>query len=91
MDVAQLARGKGFALPFQIGHLTGAKVLVTGRVFNVGRETMIVAKIIGTETSRVYGEVVRADTGQSVADCASSNSCARRTFARAGKQFPIFT
>ena len=39
----------------KVGHLTGAKVLVTGRVFNVGRETMIVAKVIGTETSRVYG------------------------------------
>ena len=47
----------------RVGHLTGAKVLVTGRVFNVGRETMIVAKIIGTETSRVYGEVVRGTTG----------------------------
>ena len=44
----------------KVGHLTGAKVLVTGRVFNVGDETMIVAKVIGTETSRVYGEVVRA-------------------------------
>jgi hypothetical protein len=51
----------------KIGHLIGAKVLVTGRVFNVGKETMIVAKLIGTETSRVYGEVVRADTGNSVA------------------------
>ena len=55
----------------KIGHLTGAKVLITGRVFTVGRETMIVSKIIGTETSRVYGEVVRADTGQSVADMAA--------------------
>ncbi len=55
----------------KVGHLTGAKVLVTGRVFTVGRETMIVAKVIGTETSRVYGEVVRADTGQSVTDMSS--------------------
>jgi len=53
----------------KVGHLTGAKVLVTGRVFNVGRETMIVAKVIGTETSRVYGDVVRGTTGSaSVAD-----------------------
>lgn len=49
----------------KVGHLTGAKVLITGRVFNVGRETMIVSKIIGTETSRVYGEVVRAEAGSS--------------------------
>jgi hypothetical protein len=52
----------------KIGHLIGAKVLVTGRVFIVGKETMIVAKLIGTETSRVYGEVVRAETGQSISD-----------------------
>lgn len=49
----------------KVGHLTGAKVLITGRVFNVGRETMIVSKIIGTETSRVYGEVVRGEAGSS--------------------------
>jgi hypothetical protein len=47
----------------KIGHLIGAKVLITGRVFTVGRETMIVSKIIGTETGRVYGEVVRGVTG----------------------------
>ncbi|MGA2220789.1 MAG: CsgG/HfaB family protein [Verrucomicrobiia bacterium] len=49
----------------KIGHLIGAKVLVTGRVFNVNRETMIVAKVIGTETSRVYGEVVRGPAERS--------------------------
>ena len=53
----------------KVGHLTGAKVLITGRVFNVGEETMIVAKVIGTETSRVYGEVVRGSTARgSIAD-----------------------
>lgn len=53
----------------KVGHLTGAKVLVTGRVFNVGRETMIVAKVIGTETSRVYGDIVRGTAGSdSIAD-----------------------
>src|SRR5437870_2949921 len=44
----------------KVGHLTGAKVLVTGRIFNVERERMIVAKIIGTETSRVFGELSKA-------------------------------
>src|SRR5262249_40781429 len=28
----------------KVGHLTGAKVLVTGRVFRVDKETMVVAK-----------------------------------------------
>src|SRR6266699_3248383 len=40
----------------KVGNLTGAKVLVSGRVFKVEKELMIVAKVIGTETSRVYGE-----------------------------------
>ena len=44
----------------RIGHLTGAKVLVTGRVFKADKETVLVAKIIGTETSRVYGEMVKS-------------------------------
>jgi hypothetical protein len=43
----------------RIGHLTGAKILVTGSVFKVGRNTYLVAKVIGTETSRVLGKSVR--------------------------------
>ena len=43
----------------KVGHLTGAKVLVTGRVFKADKELILVAKIIGTETSRVYGELVK--------------------------------
>jgi hypothetical protein len=39
----------------KIGSLTGARVLVTGRLFAVGNQYMVVAKIISTETSRVYG------------------------------------
>src|SRR5260370_24577890 len=41
----------------KVGQLTGAKVLVTGRVFKADNETVVVAKIIGTETGRVYGEL----------------------------------
>src|SRR5437867_6571519 len=43
----------------KVGNLTGAKVLVTGRVFKVDKDLVLVAKIIGTETSRVYGEMVK--------------------------------
>ena len=42
----------------KIGHLTGAQILITGRAFPVGREIVLVAKIISVETSRVYGETV---------------------------------
>ncbi len=43
----------------KVGQLTGAKVLVTGRAFRAGGELVLVAKIMGTETSRVYGELVK--------------------------------
>jgi len=39
----------------KVGSLTGAQVLVTGRFFAVGSQNMLVAKIISTETGRVYG------------------------------------
>jgi TolB-like protein len=43
----------------QIGYLTGAKILVTGSVLVVGDKLYVVAKIIGTETSRVLGASVK--------------------------------
>lgn len=52
----------------RVGNLTGAKVLVTGRVFKVDKETMVVAKVIGTETSRVYGEMVKGTAAVSISD-----------------------
>ncbi len=54
----------------RIGNLTGAKVLVTGRVFQVDKRLVIVAKIIGTETSRVYGEVVNGSAGRDITELA---------------------
>jgi len=52
----------------KVGNMTGAKVLVTGRVFQVENKMVIVAKIIGTETSRVYGEVVNGKAGADITD-----------------------
>jgi hypothetical protein len=52
----------------KVGHLTGAKVLVTGRVFKADKELVLVAKIIGTETSRVYGELVKGPAAAPVTD-----------------------
>lgn len=42
----------------KVGSLVGAKVLITGRVFEASGKNYIVVKIIGTETSRVFGEAV---------------------------------
>ena len=46
----------------RVGHLTGAKILVTGSVVEVGNSLYLVAKIIGTETSRVLGQSVKGKT-----------------------------
>ena len=56
----------------KIGQLTGAKVLVTGRVFKADDQTIIVAKVIGTETSRVYGEMVQGGSSAKLVDLSSS-------------------
>jgi len=45
----------------KVGHLTGAKILVTGSVLQVGNSLYLVAKIIGTETSRVLGESTKGN------------------------------
>jgi hypothetical protein len=55
----------------KVGHLTGAKVLVTGKIFKADRDLMVVAKVIGTETSRVYGEMAKGQAGGSLDDLAS--------------------
>jgi TolB-like protein len=56
----------------KVGQLTGAKVLVTGRVFKADNQTIIVAKVIGTETSRVYGEMVQGGSSATLVDLSSS-------------------
>src|SRR5512133_2063384 len=55
----------------KVGNVTGAKVLVTGRVFKVEKDTMIVAKVISAETSRVYGELVKGSGGTTITDLSS--------------------
>jgi hypothetical protein len=43
----------------RVGQLTGAKVLITGRVIRTGDELELVAKVIGTDTGRVFGAVAK--------------------------------
>lgn len=47
----------------QVGQLTGAKILITGSVMEIGRELYLVARIIGTETTRVLGASVKGQAG----------------------------
>lgn len=51
----------------QVGQLTGAKVLITGSVIEADKTLYLVAKIIGTETSRVLGESVKGKTSDEIA------------------------
>lgn len=46
-----------------VGQLTGARIIVTGSVFKVRDKTYLVAKVIGTETSRVLGETSSGTNG----------------------------
>lgn len=43
----------------QLGQLTGAKLLIAGSIIEVENEVYLVAKIIGTETSRTKGAMVK--------------------------------
>lgn len=46
----------------QVGQLTGAKLLVSGSVVEADKTLYLVAKVIGTETTRVLGETVTGRT-----------------------------
>jgi len=54
----------------EVNRLTGAKILVTGRVFSDGAGLTAVAKVMGVETSRVYGEMVRKPQDNAMSDIA---------------------
>jgi hypothetical protein len=43
----------------KLGHLTGARILVTGSVLQTDKTVYLVAKLIGTETGRVLGASVK--------------------------------
>ncbi len=52
----------------KLGHLTGAKVLVTGSVLQIDTTIVLVAKVIGTETSRVVGVSVKGSVRDGLDD-----------------------
>ncbi|HAS83874.1 MAG TPA: hypothetical protein DCS43_14665 [Verrucomicrobia bacterium] len=51
----------------QVGQLTGAKIIITGSVIEADKTLYLVAKIIGTETSRVLGASVKGKTSDDFA------------------------
>ena len=48
------------ATAVQAGKIIGARVLVTGRIIASGEGALLVAKVMSTETSRVFGETASA-------------------------------
>jgi hypothetical protein len=54
----------------KIGQMTGAKILVSGSVFQVDKKTYLVAKIVGTETSRVLAASVDGKSSDELAPLA---------------------
>lgn len=51
----------------QVGKLTGAKILITGSVIDSDKTLFLVAKIIGTETTRVLGASVQGKSSDDIA------------------------
>ncbi len=50
----------------QVGHLTGARIILTGSVMEADKSIYLVARIIGTETSRLFGESVKGRTSDEI-------------------------
>jgi TolB-like protein len=50
-----------------VGQLTGAKILITGSVVHIDRRVYLVAKLIGTETSRAFGASVEGKADDELA------------------------
>ncbi len=56
----------------QVGQLTGAKLILTGSVIQAGDKLVLVAKIIGTETSRVAGASIKGQVDQDIDELAET-------------------
>lgn len=54
----------------KVGKLVGAKILITGSIIEADKTLYVIAKIIGTETSRVFGESVKGKTSDEIAPLA---------------------
>lgn len=59
------------AQAIRVGQLTGARLLVTGTIFDIDGRLMIVSKVIGTETGRVMGVSVDGDSDTDISTLAT--------------------
>ncbi len=56
----------------QVGQLTGAKILITGSIIEADKTLYLVAKLIGTETSRILGESIKGDVSDEIVPLAEA-------------------
>ncbi len=70
----------------KVGNLVGAKILITGSVIEADRSLYLVARIIGTETSRVLGASVKGKAGDALPELAEqlAEAVAQTVTERAG-------
>jgi hypothetical protein len=52
----------------QVGRLSGAKLLVTGSVVQIDNDLFLIAKVMGTETSRIAGASVKAPANSDLSE-----------------------
>jgi hypothetical protein len=52
----------------QVGKLTGAQLLIMGKAFKMDKQLMIVTKVVGVETSRVKGTLLKVDLSGELSD-----------------------
>jgi len=58
----------------KIGKLVGARILVTGKIFVLGKTTYVTAKMIGTETTLVEGVLVKGQENEDLGTLLTSMS-----------------
>ena len=56
----------------KVGKMTGAKILVTGSIVDADKTLYLVAKIIGTETTRVLGATVKGKSSDDIGPLAEA-------------------
>jgi hypothetical protein len=50
----------------KVGRLVGARILVVGKVFTLGDQLYLTAKLVGTETSLIDGVIVKGEVGTDI-------------------------
>lgn len=58
----------------RIGHLTGAKALITGKIMRVDKDYLVIAKVMGSETGRIFAETIKGSASEAYTTLAENLS-----------------